>query len=304
MTKEELANDLKKVQKIASLSKIKRLLHNPFKYGYAIAYRELIYPKKKKEKIVETTLFYGDKMKVALPASTDIYLTGGKSHSSEIRLALFLILNLKQGNHFLDIGAHYGYFTLVASKLVGDNGSIYSFEPSDKSFNILSQNASRLKTTSIFKKAISDTTEKIIFYEFANLQSEYNSSDIKQFENEEWYQNTPPLKIEVEATTIDKLTQQTKFTPNIIKIDVEGAEYNVIKGGMNYLTSNSPKIVMEYLEPKRNNESHKKALNLLREIGYTSYIINGEGALHEIDNIDQYLETANLESDNIVFVKK
>ncbi len=304
MTKEKMINDLKRVQEIAGLSKFRRLMYNPVRYGYAIAYRELIYPKKKKGRIVDANLFYGKKIKIALPASTDIYLTGGKSHSSEIRLARFLILNLHKGNHFLDIGAHYGYFTLIAAEIVGDNGMIYAYEPSSKSFDILSQNTSDLQNVFIHKKAVSDTTDTISFYEFSNLQSEYNALDVAQFENEEWYRHAPPSKNDVEATTIDTLVQQTTFTPHIIKIDVEGAEDKVIQGGADFFKAGSPRIIMEYLEPRRNNKSHKKALTLLEAIGYTPHIINDDGSLQETDLIDEYLKIQELESDNIIFLKK
>lgn len=299
----KMINDINSVEEIAGLSKIRRLLRNPMKYFYAIAFRDFIYARNKREKLVDATLFYGKRMKIALPASTDIYLTGGKSHSSEIRLAKFLILNLNNGCHFLDIGAHYGYFTLIGSELVANEGLVFSFEPSDKSFSILSDNAAQLKNTFIHKKAVSDSTDNIVFYEFQNLQSEYNSSDVAQFENEEWFHDAPPSKIEVEATTIDLLVQQN-FKPDIIKIDVEGAEDKVIQGGINYFKSHTPQIVMEYLEPKRNNQNHKRAEKLLLGIGYHSHIINQNGVLEPINNIDDYLLSQKLESDNIVFVKK
>lgn len=75
-------------------------------------------------------------MNIALPASTDIYLTGGKSHDSEIRLAKFLIKNLNQGDNFVDIGAHYGYFTLLGAHLVGKGGRVF-FEPGKSTYSLL-----------------------------------------------------------------------------------------------------------------------------------------------------------------------
>lgn len=168
----------------------------------------VLYPKNKKEKLVNASLFYGKKMKIALPASTDICLTGGKLYPSEIRLASFLINNLKEGDHFLDVGAHYGYFTLIASELVGGKGLVYSFEPSIKNFDILSKNANRLTNTILQNQTLSDNNRSIAFFEFSNLQSEFNSSFIQQFEKEKWFQDTPPSKIEVDATTIDALVSQ------------------------------------------------------------------------------------------------
>jgi hypothetical protein len=60
---------------------------------------------------------------------------------------------------------------------------------------------------------------------------------------------------------------------------------------------------MEYLEPKRKNEFHKKALEILLSIGYHSYVINNDGSIELIAHIDYYLENKKLESDNIVFKK-
>jgi FkbM family methyltransferase len=304
MKKKFLLDKLKTVEDIANFSKINRLLNNPYRYLMAMYYREIIYPSTKKERLANVKLFYGKTMRIALPASTDIYLTGGKSHSSEIRLARFLIGNLNDAGQFLDIGAHFGYFTLIASEIVGVNGKVKSFEPTTKSYDLLRINTSDLRNTQIFQKAISNSLESITFYEFPNLHSEYNSSDISQFENEEWFNNSKPTKVEVETTTIDVLTEDGKFNPQIIKIDVEGAEYSVISGGLNFFKTNSPQIVMEYLEPKRKNETHKKALELLLSLGYHSFIIKNDGSIEPISNIDDYLEIEKLESENIVFKRE
>jgi len=300
---ENLIKKLQGVELIANYSKVRRMLNNPLKYIKAIFHKEYIYPKTKMEKVVDTYLFFGKKMKVALPASTDIYLTGGKSHSSEIRLALFLIKNLKTNDKFLDIGAHYGYFTLLASEIVGLNGQVISFEPTSKSFQLLKLNTEPAKNIKCFQKAISNSEDNIVFYEFPNLHSEYNSTDITQFEKESWYKITPPTKVEVKCTTIDKITHTESFNPKIIKIDVEGAEYKVINGGLSYFQTHSPFIVMEYLEPKRKNETHVDALNALLNIGYKSHIIDKDGNLEPINNVDNYLINNNLESDNVVFIK-
>ena len=190
---ENLIKQLNNVEKLANYTKIQRLLHHPFKYIYAMCFREFIYPKTKQEKIVTAPLFYGDKMKIALPASMDIYLTGGKTHTSEIRLASFLLKNLEKGAQFLDIGGHFGYFTLLAAKAVGLKGKVYSYEPSEKSFNLLKLNTEKQKNVNCLNQAVSDKEGEITFYQFPVIYSEYNSMDISQYENEEWFQNLPPL---------------------------------------------------------------------------------------------------------------
>ncbi|MFA6056898.1 MAG: FkbM family methyltransferase [Taibaiella sp.] len=297
-----LLQKINKVEILASASKLQRLLFNPYKYISSIFFRDFLYKKSKKEKLVKAQVFFGEIMNIALPASTDIYLTGGKSHDSEIRLAKFIIQTLNSGDHFLDIGAHYGYFTLLAAKLVGETGKISAFEPSVNSFHLLQQNCDSHSNISIYQQAVSNTQDSIHFYEFDNLHSEYNSADVKQFEQEDWFKQSPPKKISVSCTTIDQVTA-SGFCPKIIKIDVEGGEYNVVKGALRFIENNMPFIAMEYLEPGRHNIEHQKAVAFLKEHGYKTYIIESSGLLKDIEDIDSYLLKNKLESDNIVFRK-
>lgn len=297
-----LLQKINKVEVLASASKLQRLLFNPYKYISSIFFRDFQYKKSKKEKLVKAQVFFGDIMNIALPASTDIYLTGGKSHDSEIRLAKFIIQTLNSGDHFLDIGAHYGYFTLLAAKLVGETGKVSAFEPTVNSFHLLQQNCDLHSNISIYQQAVSDTQDSIHFYEFDNLHSEYNSSDVKQFEQEDWFKQSPPKKISVSCTTIDQITA-SDFCPKIVKIDVEGGEYNVVKGALRFIENNVPFIAMEYLEPGRHNIEHQKAVTFLKEHGYKTYIIESSGLLKDIEDIDSYLLEHKLESDNIVFRK-
>lgn len=303
MHKEELFTSLDQVEKIASVSKIRRMFSNPSKYLRAILYRELVYKRTKKEKEVQAKTFFGSKMHLLLPSSTDIYLTGGKSHDSEIRLAKFLINNLQQTNTFFDVGAHYGYFSLLASSLVGQNGQVISFEASPKTFRILKKNNASCKNCKSHNVAVSDSTSNLVFYEFPNLYSEYNTLDVEQFKNESWFSASRPTETKVESITLDQFIKQEQIKPNIIKIDVEGAEFQVINGFKDYLEVNSPFLVMEYLSDLRGNEAHIDAEALLRSMGYDAFIIDRYGELKKIQEISSYLSLNEMESDNIVFKK-
>lgn len=299
--KSTISKQLEKVEQLAKASKWGRLLHHPYRYLSAYLFRKLSYPKKKEEWIIEAPLFFGKKMQIALPAATDIYLTGGKSHDSEIRLAKFLINNLEEGRHFLDIGAHYGYFSMLAAELLGPSGKVVALEPATKSYGLLAQNLKSISNAIALQKAVSKEEGILKFYEFPNQYSEYNSTDITQFEGEAWFKASPPRCIEVSTTTIDKLTATSDFLPQIIKIDVEGAEFLVMQGARHHLSKHKPILVMEYLEPARHNQSHSQAFDFLKSLGYNSFVIKSDGSLATIENIDLYLEQNKLESDNIVF---
>jgi len=268
-------------------------------------YNKVIYPVTKKQKVVQASTFFGEDIKVALPAGSDIFFTHGKSHDSEIRLARFLIKEVGRESHFLDIGAHFGYFSLLATKLTGSCGLVYSFEPGRLTFDILRQNTATHAEIKVFNSAVSASKGKLQFFEFPIYFSEYNTLDVSQFAEEAWFAKYKPQKIEVEADTIDNITFDGTFQPDIIKIDVEGAEDQVIKGGQQYLQRHSPIVIMEYLSVKRNNESHKKAVSNLFSLGYSPAIIVPDGTVEniEVDALDAYLDKNDLESDNIVFRK-
>ncbi len=303
MLPSELNKNLTAVTRLAQASKIHRLLAHPFRYTYAILFKELVYPQTKKGVLKEAETFFGNKMQVTLPAGTDIFLTGGKSHDSEIRLAQFLIHQLKAGDVFIDIGAHFGYFTLLAANLVGEQGKVCSFEASQTTFEVLKKNTSTSKNVSIYNRAISNKSEVLSFFEFPVLYSEYNSMDVDQFKNESWYRKYPPKEIQIDATTVDQFLSENKMEPKLIKIDVEGAEFKAIQGLTNTLEAFSPTVIMEYLEPSRSNEAHQKAAALFYQLNYQAYLINASGTLDLCKDIDQYLVDNRMESDNVVFTK-
>ncbi|RYY92543.1 MAG: FkbM family methyltransferase, partial [Chitinophagaceae bacterium] len=137
-------------------------------------------------------LFFGKEMRIALPASTDIYLTGGKSHPSETKLARFLVRDLSTGSVFIDIGAHYGYFSLLAATIIQE-GIIHSFEPSEAAFGLLRQNTAGSPRITAWQKAVAGNEGSIGFFEFDNLHSEFNSASIGQFEGEGWFRRDAVL---------------------------------------------------------------------------------------------------------------
>ncbi len=297
-----LLEQIKRVEKIASVSKIQRMLVHPFKYLFAIIHRKLVYPFKGSMQIKAIT-FFKEEMHLLLPASTDIYLTGGKSHESEIRLAKFMIHNLAKGDCFVDVGAHYGYFSLLASKLIGNTGQVHSFEAASTTFTLLKKNSITKSNIEFYHKAVADEKGTITFHEFPNLYSEYNSVDVKQFENKDWFSKLTPLKTTVDTIDLSSFFSQKKLFPKLIKIDVEGAELKVIEGTVTYLQQHAPLIAMEYLKSERNNVAHQEAVKLLTSLGYAYSIIDREGALVGCEDIDAYLAEHELESDNIVFSK-
>ena len=299
----DLNKDLEQLANLANAPKLKRFFHAPYKYTSAILDRMLVYPRNSKAKQVQASTFFGEKMQLLLPASTDIYLTGGKTHTSEIKLAKFMIHHLQEGDSCLDVGAHYGYFSLLAAHLVGENGRVIAFEAAQNTFAILEQNTYLKPNVSALHKAVADKDGTLTFHQFPNLFSEYNSLDIQQYSQQAWFKEEEISKQEVEAVSLSNFLSSSKIEPRFIKIDVEGAEYQIIQGLEKYLRAEPRKIfiAMEYLCKARNNRAHQKAVNLMKQCGFQTHIISEKGYLEPCENADAFLEKTGSESDNVVF---
>ncbi|HMP28664.1 MAG TPA: FkbM family methyltransferase [Saprospiraceae bacterium] len=303
MDKILLEQRLNKIDRITSGPKFIRFLFNPLNYLYSIFYRKIFYKKNKKGLHVIANTFFDVKMHLELPSATDIFIVGAKSHDSEIRLAKFMINNLNNAESFVDVGAHYGYFTLLGSRLVGEKGRVISFEASPSTYKVLHKNSHMISNIKSYKLAVSDENSNLKFYEFPNLYSEYNTFEIGQFENQKWFKEYKPQEISIESVTLDKIIAELKLFPKLIKIDVEGAEFKVINGVKSFLSMYSPFVVMEFLSENRRNSQHHAACKILESLGYLPHLIDKSGGLKKLESISQYLIDSRLDSDNIVFIK-
>ena len=256
----------------------------------------------KKGKYARAKTFFGPEMLVVLPSATEIFLFGAKTHDSEIRLARFLMTNLEAGDVFCDIGAHFGYFTLLASSLVGQTGEVLALEASHSTFGILKKNTAGAGNVEIFHQAASDKNNVLVFNEFPPLFSEYNSLVLPDTNNA-WLKNNPPKKNEVQGIRMDDFFQRAGVRPKLVKIDVEGAEPQVLRGMEAFLKNGTPVLVMEYILGAGQNEAHRNAVAFAKMLGYQLFRINPLGKLEQCPDIEAAMRSASLDSDNIVLKK-
>jgi FkbM family methyltransferase len=141
----------------------------------------------------------------------------------------------KQGDIVVDIGANIGRYTLIASKRVGTNGKVVAIEAHPGNFEMLNRNIKLNRLTNIISlnHAVYSKETKVKLYvpgeESGNTI--YNTLISDRATNEEKF-------VEVNANTLDYLLQSKgiKQEVNWIKIDVEGAEFEVLKGAANILS--------------------------------------------------------------------
>ena len=159
---------------------------------------------------------------------------------------------LKEGDVVLDIGANIGYYVLIESQLVGKNGKVYAAEPVRSNFELLKKNVqlNNLKNVSAFQFAFGEKDAKSEIY----VTDKSNLCAM----NKDAVGGKILFTQEVPMQTVDTFFKD-KAPPDFIRMDVEGYEYQVIKGMAKTLKSNV-KILIElhpwrpYLEPERMDE--------------------------------------------------
>lgn len=298
--------DSKAIQKLRSLaqaSKVQRFLHHPARY-LAFLWKSKLLPKTgiRKSSLVEATTFWGEKMRVSLPSSSDIFLTGGKTHDSEIRLAEWLVNGIGGYKEFIDVGAHIGFFSLLAAHFSGNKIRIQSFEPSRASFALLSANTRQHTSIKVTQAAVSSEEGEATFHEFGHAYAEYSSLVMDNY-GEALQQTLQKVKkdFSVPVHTLDRIVETPVSGKRLVKIDTEGAELAVLQGAQALLRTDSCDFVIEFLS--NGNESYREAEALLRQNGFKGFLINEEGKLKAYADILAYMTAAGLDSENVVFSK-
>lgn len=197
----------------------------------------------------------------------------------EYREMIFLQKTLKSNSVFVDIGANVGAYTILAAAII-TKGKIYSFEPMSSVLGTLYQNIrinnleDRVK---VIKKVVSDKTgyERFVSHNI----SEYSHISIDETSK----------SVLIPSTKLDDFCRGLKIPfIDAIKIDVEGAEWKVLKGFENYLKSGKVGLLIVELN-KRNtlfNGDSNQVIEYLRKFKYTVYSINDKLALEKIDKVD------------------
>jgi FkbM family methyltransferase len=145
----------------------------------------------------------------------------------------------KEGDIVVDIGAHMGRYTIISSKRVGANGKVVAIEADPSNFEMLKSNIKLNQLTNVtpLNYAVYSKETKIKLYlpEVESGYTIYNTIISNRARTEDKF-------VEVNANTLDYFLQLEGITDvNWIKIDVEGAEFEVLKGAHNVL-SNSKNI--------------------------------------------------------------
>ncbi len=192
---------------------------------------------------------------------------------------------IKKGDVVLDIGAYVGYYTMLASKIVGDEGKIFAFEPDPENFKNLEINIKKnnCHNVELVKAAVCDKTGSMKLY--------LNKSD--RSENTLYGSNIED-SITVKTIKLDDYFKNRDNRVNFIKIDIEGAERRAFEGMEFILEKNRQIKIFTEINPRaleNSGFSAKDYVQLLIGMGFSLYKINESQKKVEIISVDSLVES-------------
>jgi FkbM family methyltransferase len=174
-----------------------------------------------------------------------------------------------EGSVVYDVGAHSGFYTLLASVLVGTSGKVVAFEPHPRNLRYLKDHLqlNHIQNVTVIEAALSDSCGEMFFEGSAFLGHLSSQGDIQ-----------------VKTVAIDELINREQIPiPDFIKIDVEGAELLALSGAKQTLSKVHPTIILA----THGAEVHQQCCDFLTSLGYSLKAING-GSIQESDELVAY----------------
>lgn len=200
---------------------------------------------------------------------------------------------LKKGDVFIDIGANIGAISLIAASKVGDHGKVYAFEPNKVVLPRLVENVHLNNMDGIIKvlaMAVSNTNSEVTF-----INEE--ASEVSHISYSKRSEMTTEL---VKTVALNKFIKNNKINKvKMIKIDVEGAELNVLKGCMGVFNNIESMLVEINTNSEKYGNSTQDTLDFISEQGYKTYHFADNGELVKIRDFP-----ANKRVINVLAIKK
>jgi FkbM family methyltransferase len=199
----------------------------------------------------------------------------------------FLESVCKQGDAIIDVGAHFGLFSVRASQIVGSKGKVFAFEPAPSTFSILNKTVLINNVENIvvpIKAAMSDNNGQAKFYLSSTVGDVANS-----LVN---YNDNVHMGYEVDLIKCDSFVQKKNIKVNFFKIDAEGAELSVLKGAEWVLREQKPYCILS-MHPSsilKFGDSSEKIWNFLQGLNYYILVNNKNTSEAEFCGLKEMFE--------------
>ncbi|HAX79709.1 MAG TPA: hypothetical protein DCY88_28710 [Cyanobacteria bacterium UBA11372] len=173
---------------------------------------------------------------------------------------------IRENDTIVEIGGHIGYLSLYFSSLV-KGGKVYVFEPAYNNLPYLKENLKTKENVVVIEKGVGSCNTHLPFY-VENLTGQNNSFIInfpgyqKNKENAFYQEKNDVDEILVEVVKLDDFVEQMNIVPNFIKVDVEGFEFEVIKGMLCTLENFHPILMIEV------QDNFEPIYQMMKKYGY------------------------------------
>lgn len=213
------------------------------------------------------------------PYSRDWFLpryAGGRLHEKSV--TLLMAQHQKQSKCFVDVGTNLGWFTCLASKMMPD-GRVYGFEMDDGNYALVTRNLelNQCDNTQVHHLAVSDTAGEVTY-----VRDEDSSSSV--FRMSTTASANDDGTVTVRAVCLDEFFANEPVQPDLMKIDVEGAEMMALRGMKGLLENAAPTLFVEIhpADLPSFGSNGQEVLSFLAERGY---------AISEILDMREHRET-------------
>jgi FkbM family methyltransferase len=216
---------------------------------------------------------------LASPGDVDNQLLNGSFEASELR---FVEKYLRPGMTVLDVGAHHGLYTLLAARRVGKGGRVIAFEPSERERSLLARHLrlNRCGRVTIENWAVGSERGKAQLFLVEGGEDGCNSLRSPRTA-------AKSHTTEVEVISLDEYITANKIgNVDFLKLDIEGAELDALKGARGLLTSSErPVVLAEVYEIRSEPWGYKsrEIVTFLEGLGYQWHRVAADGQLLELD---------------------
>lgn len=148
---------------------------------------------------------------------------------------------LSEGGTFYDVGGHIGFVSLIAARLVGESGAVFTFEADPENAERIKQHVLRngFEQISVIPLAVWSRSGTLRFQRSSEL-SGHNQGAVVGTAGE----TSAPGMVEVNALSLDEFGESHR-SPTLVKIDVEGGEVEVLRGAEHLLSKARPTLICE-----------------------------------------------------------
>jgi len=188
---------------------------------------------------------------------------------SEIAVQKVLAERLRPGMVFYDLGANIGLYSLLAARIVGARGHVFSFEPDADVAGRLRRNIAQneFQNVTVVESGVWSASEDLQFVPADTLSPDHGTG---KFSSE----GDASRGIPVRCVSLDDFTRSAP-PPDAIKCDVEGAEVEVFRGAEKMLRARHPWIICEM----HSKENDRAAREFLGGLGYTFDVVDANHVL-------------------------